>query len=100
MNVFLCLHISATVVNNRAFAEVAIMLLSEIVKRSRSGENHTRILLSKLSQQFDSCSTTRQVQKDMPHPSLMVTPRQDTKMYGVVLPIQQISPQRLALRHC
>ncbi len=35
--------------------------MSEIVKRSSSGENHTSILLSKLSQQFDSCSATRHV---------------------------------------
>jgi len=62
--------------------------MSEIVKRSRSGENHTRILFSKLSQQFDSCSAIRQVQKDIPHPFLMVTHRQDTEIYVVVLPTQ------------
>jgi hypothetical protein len=84
--------------NTRAFAEVAIPLMSGIVKRSRSGENHTSILLSKLSKQFDSCSATRQVQKDIPHPFLRVTHRQDTEMYVVVLPIQQTSPQRAALR--
>ncbi len=59
----------------------------------------TSILLSKLSQQFDLCSATRQVQKDIPHPFLMVTHQQDIEMYVVVLPIQQTSPQRVALRH-
>jgi|GEM_PF-2810349 hypothetical protein len=58
--------------------------MSEIVKRSRSGENHTSTLLSKLPQQFDSCSATRHVQKDIPHPFLRVT-HQDTEIYVVVV---------------
>lgn len=56
--------------------------MSEIIKRSSSGENHTSILLSKLSQQFDSCRATRQVQKDIHHPFLMVTRRQGTEIYS------------------
>jgi hypothetical protein len=59
--------------------------MSEIVKRSTSGENHTSTLLSKLPQQFDSCSATRHVQKDIPHPFLRVTHRQDTEIYVVVV---------------
>ena len=57
--------------NTRAFALVAITLMSEIVKRSRGGENHASTLLSKLSQQFHSCGATRQAQKDIPHMEAM-----------------------------